>query len=132
MMNDAIKYKKSKQRERILELLQNTDTHPTATWLYDHLKTEFKDLSMGTIYRNLNILVEQGLVNKMDFGSSFDRFDGNVKPHYHFICEECGSFLDVPLPVDLEINKKVDQLTRHKTRCHRLEFFGCCSRCLAQ
>ena len=123
------KYKRSRQRERILELLKSTDTHPTAGSIYDHLKQEFKDLSMGTVYRNLNILLEQGLVTKIDFGSTFDRFDGNVDPHYHFLCEGCKSILDLPLEVDESLNQKVDTLTGSKTRFHRVEFFGKCNQC---
>ena len=128
MPSDA-KYKRSRQRERILELLKSTDTHPTAGWIYDRLKQEFKDLSMGTVYRNLSILLEQGLVTKIDFGSTFDRFDGNVDPHYHFLCEGCKSILDLPLEVDGTLNQKVDTLTGSKTRYHRVEFFGKCGQC---
>ncbi|MEW5785156.1 MAG: transcriptional repressor [Bacillota bacterium] len=129
-MTSEVKYKKSKQRERMLVLLRNTDIHPTADWLYDQLKREFKDLSMGTVYRNLNILVEQGLVLKLDFGSTFDRFDGNVLPHYHFICEGCGAVLDLPLPVDEALNRKVKEMTNYQVKRHRTEFYGRCDRCV--
>ena len=91
-------YKRSRQRERLLELLTSTGAHPTAGWLYDRLKKEFPDLSMGTVYRNLNILMEQDLVRKIDFGSTFDRFEARTDPHYHFICERCGSVSDLSMP----------------------------------
>ena len=81
-------YRRSKQRERIIKLLKNTEIHPTAGWIYNKLSQEFTDLSMGTVYRNLNILIEQGLVVKIDFGRTFDRFEANTTPHYHFICEK--------------------------------------------
>lgn len=91
------KYRRSKQRERILELLRGTESHPTANWLYGKLREEFPDLSMGTVYRNLGILLEQGLIKRIDFGSTFDRFDANIAPHYHFICEECGTIVDLSM-----------------------------------
>jgi Fur family peroxide stress response transcriptional regulator len=121
--------KRSRQRERILELLQGTGAHPTADWLYDRLKGEFPNLSMGTVYRNLNILVEQGLINRIDFGSTFDRFDARVGPHYHFICEKCGAIIDLPLPIDEALNRRVDEATPFAVSRHRIEFYGTCDRC---
>jgi Fur family peroxide stress response transcriptional regulator len=124
-------FKRSKQRDRILELLRRTGSHPTASWLYDRMKEEFPDLSMGTVYRNLNILIEQGLVHKIDFGSTFDRYDANINPHYHFICEQCGSIIDLNIPMYEEINKKVEESTNFKAQRHRIEFFGLCDKCSA-
>lgn len=123
------RYKRSRQRERILELLRSTDTHPTACWIYDRLKGEFIDLSMGTVYRNLNILMEQGLVNKIDFGRSFARFDADVSPHYHFICEECSRVLDLKIPVEKDLDRKVAEENNFYVKRHRIEFYGICDRC---
>jgi Fur family peroxide stress response transcriptional regulator len=102
--------KRSRQRERILELLQGTGAHPTADWLYDRLKGEFPNLSMGTVYRNLNILVEQGLINRID-------------------CEKCGAIIDLPLPIDEALNRRVDEATPFAVSRHRIEFYGTCDRC---
>ena len=123
------KIRKSKQRERILEILKSTGAHPTAGWIYNKLRKEFPDLSMGTVYRNLNILIEQGLVKKIDFGSTFDRFEANSFPHYHFICENCGVIKDLDMPIDSGLNEKVNQQTNYKTNRHRIEFYGICDEC---
>ena len=123
------KYRRSRQRERVLELLKNTGTHPTATWIYDRLKEEFPGLSPGTVYRNLGILIEQGLVRKIDFGSTFDRYDANTDPHYHFICERCGAIIDLGMPVNEELNRIVEKQTHHKATRHRIEFYGICEEC---
>jgi len=123
------KYKRSKQRERILELLQRTGRHPTADWVYNELKEEFPNLSMGTVYRNLTVLMEQGLINKIDFGSTFDRFDANTGPHYHFICDQCGAIVDLELPVDPSLNDRVTDATPFTAQRHRIEFYGVCDRC---
>lgn len=122
-------YKRSRQRERILEILRETDVHPTADWIYQRLKDEFPNLSMGTVYRNLQVLMEQGLATKIDFGSTFDRYEAKVMPHYHFVCDECGAIVDLEMPVDHELNDRARAATSFAVRRHRIEFFGICDRC---
>jgi Fur family peroxide stress response transcriptional regulator len=122
-------YRKSRQRNRIMELLRTTGRHPSADWIYDQLKNEFPNLSMGTVYRNLSILIEQGAIRKIDFGSTFDRFDAKTEPHYHFICERCGAISDLALPVDDALNERVRRSTPFEVRRHRIEFYGICDQC---
>jgi Fur family peroxide stress response transcriptional regulator len=114
----------------ILKLLGGTDTHPTAGWIYDKLKKEISNLSLGTVYRNLNILTEQGLIRRFNFGSTFDRYDADMSPHYHFCCEMCGAFVDMNVPVEDGLNREVEQKTGFKINRHRIEFYGLCGRCL--
>lgn len=123
------KYKRSRQRERILHLLQNTKSHPTANIIYDQLREDFKNLSMGTVYRNLNILIDQGLVQKIESGTRFDRFDANVNQHYHFICRGCGAVDDLPVDKLPDLNDLVNQTTEYQADQHRLDFFGVCPSC---
>lgn len=123
------RYKKSRQREKILELLQGTQSHPSADWIYERLKKDFKNLSMGTVYRNLGILIDQGFVRKIDFGSTFDRFDANMAKHYHFLCERCGAISDIEMPFDDLLNRKAARAGRLEVRHHRIEFFGVCGKC---
>jgi len=122
-------FRQSKQRTRILELLRSTEIHPTADWLYEKLKYEFPRLSLGTVYRNLSFLIEQGLAKKINFGSTFDRFEANIKPHYHLICESCGKIHDIKMPVYKDLNLEVEQLTNFTIHYHNLEFFGICAEC---
>lgn len=119
----------SRQRDRILDILKGTRTHPTASWIYDELRDEFRGLSMGTIYRNLNILVEKGSVKKIDFGSTFDRFEASIEPHYHFICEKCHAVIDLDVPVDNTLNNRIAETTGLIPNRHRIEFFGICNNC---
>ena len=128
-MSLTSKYRKSKQRQRILEILQSTEIHPTANWIYDQLKRENSSLSLGTVYRNLNILVDQGSILELKFGSTFDRYCANINPHYHFICENCGAIKDLDLPLNYKLNEKVQKRTNYKITNHRLEFFGLCDKC---
>lgn len=124
------RYKRSRQREYIYKLLQNTDKHPTASWIYDQLKPEFPNLSMGTVYRNINILLDQGLIQKIEAGSSFDRYDANTEPHYHFLCNECGAVDDIPFEIFKTLNEDVSQSTGYKIEGHRLDFYGICPECI--
>ncbi len=84
---------------------------------------------MGTVYRNLNILVEQGAVKRIDFASSFARFDANTTPHYHFVCERCGAIIDLPLAIDDALDRRVNEETSLKVYRHRIQFYGLCERC---
>ena len=126
---EQIVFRQSKQRNRILEVLRSTESHPTADWLYNQLKSEFPKLSLGTVYRNLSTLEEQGLVKKIHFGSTFDRFEANTNPHYHLICEECGKIMDFELPIYDDINKQAKKKTSFNIHHHKLEFFGVCENC---
>ena len=122
-------YRKSKQRERILEVLSTTGIHPTADWIYGKLKKEYPQLSLGTVYRNLTILIEQGFVKKIHFGSTFDRFEANSKQHYHLICDSCGTILDYNIPIYDHLNNKANQQTNFNIHYHKLDFFGKCQDC---
>jgi Fur family transcriptional regulator, peroxide stress response regulator len=125
-------YRNTRQRTRLLEELCNTDTHPTASWLYDKLKPEFPSLSLGTVYRNLGILEEQGLLKKIVFGSTFDRFDGRTFPHTHFICKECNSVYDMSEQDTEEIIDCVRKKTKHLIHDVVMNYYGVCEKCLKE
>jgi Fur family transcriptional regulator, peroxide stress response regulator len=127
--NKKVPYKRSKQRQRILELLQSTETHPTANWLFRKLRKDFPNLSLGNVYRNIGILVEQGLISRIAFGSTFDRLDANMRPHYHFICENCDSIIDLVIPPDESLNVSLDKSLGFKVTRHEIEFYGLCAKC---
>lgn len=125
----TISLRRSQQRERLLELLSSTDRHPTADWIYGKLKKEFPKLSLGTVYRNLSQLVEQGEAKKIHFGSTFDRFEAKIAPHYHLICEKCKQIIDIEMPIYKEINNKAKNISGFKVNYHKIDFFGICLNC---
>lgn len=127
----ATKLRKSKQRDRILALLQSGHIHVTANWVYDQLRREFPTLSLGNVYRNLNILVEQGLVNRLGFGSTFDVYEANREGHFHFICDVCGGIEDIDIPTDERsgIQEWVEGTHGHKIST--VEVHGICRSCRA-
>jgi len=123
----------SRQRERILELLRSTSSHPTADWLYEKLKKEFPRLSLGTVYRNLALLTDQGAVKKIQFGSTFDRFEARVEPHYHLICDNCKNIIDLEMKPLTDLTEKANRLSKDfAIHSHRVDFYGLCAHCLAK
>jgi Fe2+ or Zn2+ uptake regulation protein len=124
-----MEYRKSQQRERILEILKETKSHPTADWIYMRLKEEIPDLSLGTVYRNLKVLMEQGHIQKLPFGSTFDRFEAKIAPHYHLVCEKCGLVEDFEMPQYSSINSQAEKMSAFKISRHRIDFFGLCEKC---
>jgi Fur family peroxide stress response transcriptional regulator len=124
-----VPYRHSRQRERILELLQSNKTHPNAIWLYGKLKKEFPHLSLGNVYRNIGILIQQGLINRVAFGSAFEQLDANMKPHYHFICEKCDSIIDLDVRHEASLNSLPNKSLGFKVNRHEIQFFGLCPKC---
>jgi Fur family peroxide stress response transcriptional regulator len=120
--------RRTKQREMILKVLRSTDTHPTADWIYQQVRESLPNISLGTVYRNLRTLVENGEILELSYGSTFSRFDGNPENHYHFTCEKCGNVYDLDLPVRKELDEAVEKLGM-KVQSHRLEFYGICHNC---
>lgn len=84
----VLKY--SRQREAIKASLMNRCDHPTADALYASIREEFPNISLGTVYRNLNLLVETGEIRKLSCGSGADHYDGDVSPHYHLYAENAA------------------------------------------
>jgi len=129
MLTDTSKYRKSRQRERILEILRGTKSHPTADTIYLEMKDEFPDLSLGNVYRNLNILVETNMIRRLDFGSTFNRFDGNCETHSHFICEKCGAVSDLEINENFNPEDFIKNSKGKRVKTFTLEFFGICENC---
>lgn len=119
----------TKQRKKILEIVQSTKSHPTADWIYNEVRREMPNVSLGTVYRNLGILKEKGEVIELNYGSSFSRYDGNREPHYHLTCTECKKVYDVEIPISTQLANEVMEEEGHIVEAHRLEFYGICRDC---
>ena len=120
----------TKQRQIILETVRNNKCHPTADWIYEQAKKTLPDLSLGTVYRNLNKLKEEGKILELSYGSSFSRYDGNPENHYHLACIKCGNMYDVEIPLQDNLKKLVEDDMECKVSSHRIEFYGICKNCL--
>ena len=125
----AIKY--SRQRESIKEYLAHTTEHPTADMVYMHIKQIFPNISLGTVYRNLNLLVEQGEVRKISHGSGIDRFDADTHKHYHFSCKHCSNITDIELTHEdlAHINILAQKGFDGEIEGNTTFFYGICGEC---
>ena len=119
----------TKQRKAILRILKNTTSHPTADWIYEKVRKEIPNISLGTVYRNLNVLAENGKISVLDYGSNHSRYDGKPGHHYHFRCEKCGEVYDLEMDLSVNLNNKVSTQTKFVAHSHRLEFSGICPEC---
>ncbi|SDB35546.1 Fur family transcriptional regulator [Eubacterium oxidoreducens] len=122
----------SKQREAVKHYLQNHTTHPTAEMIYQDLKKTMPNISLGTVYRNLNLLVERGDAIKLDFGDGIDRFDGFTSPHYHFICNKCNRLFDLKMKHLEHINSLASIEFDGEIEGHIIYFHGTCPDCKTQ
>ena len=119
----------SKQRESIKEYLSTHFTHPTAERIYLDLRKEFPNISQGTVYRNLNLLAEQGEILRISSGNGPDRFDGNIHPHCHFLCKECGKVLDIDVDPKSELDALANSNFGGMVDSHVTLFLGQCPNC---
>ena len=120
-----------RKRDAILTCLRGTTVHPSADWIYEQLKAERSDISLATVYRNLALFKTQGIINSLGTVKGVERFDGNTAPHVHYICEECGSVLDLHgIAVPEELNSAVAQNTGGLVCGCQLTFTGKCENCL--
>ncbi|MBN2535394.1 MAG: transcriptional repressor [Spirochaetales bacterium] len=129
IINKKRKRRKSRQRTRIYELIRDCLEHPTAQWVYDRLRQEFHTVSMGNVYRNIKILIEDGLIRSCEFDDGLVHYDATITTHYHFICRQCDSITDISLPVQHEIIKTAQKKTNNIIENHTIQFFGICEKC---
>ena len=122
--------KHSRKRDAILDCVRSTTTHPAAEWVYSHLKDEFPDLSLATVYRNLAMFKDEGLVESLGTVGGIERFDGNTAPHDHFICTACNAVIDFEAPAlpDALLEQVQSQLGA-KLSGYRLHYYGLCRAC---
>ena len=121
----------SKQREALFRLLRSTRSHPTAEWLYTELRKEFPNISMGTVYRNLAQLCQNGDVLRISTGDSSEHYDGFTHDHYHFVCSECDGVFDIDAVLPDELDDAVESKTGFSVDSHSVIFYGKCKSCRA-
>ncbi|MEJ5364593.1 MAG: transcriptional repressor [Desulfosoma sp.] len=122
----------TRQRKAILEVLRRAHEHLTAEEVYAAARGMEPRISLGTVYRNLDILVEEGLIQKITTGSGPMRFDGNPEKHAHLRCQRCGTLEDLPMKKAFDPREYVDSSLGHVVRGAVLEFHGLCRRCAAE
>lgn len=120
----------SKQREAVLGYVKSVTCHPTADEVYLNVRQELPNISLGTVYRNLSLLVSQGEIDIVKAPNNADRFDGNTDEHDHVVCRKCGTVSDIfELQHNYGIDEDAERLSGYKQIRHRLIFSGMCPEC---
>lgn len=122
--------KYSRQRECILKNLQSRRDHPTADMVYESVQVEEPNISLGTVYRNLSFLAENGQILKISTGIGPDHFDGFTEAHNHFVCRKCGRVLDLDYIADEKIIADASKNFNGEIKGYDLQFYGTCEDCL--
>jgi Fe2+ or Zn2+ uptake regulation protein len=123
------KFRMTRQRRVILKELRRLNNHPSADELYERVRTHLPRISLGTVYRNLEILTELGEIQTLELSGSLKRFDGIPKKHYHIRCVNCGRVDDAPIAPLNQIEDELYGATVYTIIGHRLEFTGLCPNC---
>lgn len=120
----------SRKREAIYNAVCGTKVHPTAEWVYETLKPEYPDLSLGTVYRNLKKFCETGKVRSVGVIHGQEHFDGDTSKHSHFVCSTCGRVLDIfESLVSEEILAGIEQKYDFRIETEDILFNGVCPEC---
>lgn len=124
----ALKY--SRQRDEIKNFLMTRKDHPTADVVYMNVRQQYPNISLGTVYRNLTLLADMGEILRIRVGDGVDHFDADTSQHYHFICTECGSVIDLKMDsLDSIIEIAGVNFDGHITG-HFTYFNGICGDCI--
>ena len=117
----------SKQRNNILKVLRTTESHPTAEWIFDRVRRAIPNISLGTVYRNLNQLADGQVIQRI-YDDGFVRYDGNMTRHDHFRCGQCQKIFDIEIPLE-GIDEFIARDARFKANDYSVEIIGECYDC---
>ena len=128
-MNTNKVSRETKQKNAILGLLRNTRSHPTADQIYETVRKAIPTISKGTVYRNLQVLIDNGIVSVLDIRGTLSRYELKQETHYHFRCDACGRVYDLDEPVDPGLDDRISKRTGFVVSGHQTEFRGRCADC---
>ena len=117
------------QRTIVLETLKRLGSHPTIEELHAEIQAHYPAISKTTIYRNLRILAQNGLVRQVSLPDGLERYEGQLNPHYHFQCTQCSGIFDVEISIGTEIDTFVTQKYGYIVAGHDVVFHGICDKC---
>ena len=120
------------QRQIILEELAKVKTHPTASELYDMVRKRLPRIGLGTVYRNLELMADSGMILKIEVGGTQKRFDATTENHYHIRCAQSGRVDDIDVPVFNDLVTRAAAATSYHIFGHHVEFTGICNECQRQ
>lgn len=117
------------QRRAVLEVVQQSDDHPTASEIFQRVQSIHPGMAYGTVYTALRALVNEGLIHELKFGDAASRFDGRVEEHHHALCLHCGAIAEVEVALTPEQTGRAAEQTGYDLRNHHIQFTGYCPNC---
>ena len=118
------------QREVLLRVLAGVLHHPTADELYGRIRKLLPSVSPATVYRNVQTLVEAGVISVLERAGGAVRYDPNPEEHHHFVCSKCGRLVDVYLSsLQYGVNTRRSPLEGAEIRSCQVQLNGVCGRC---
>ena len=117
------------QRQVILEELAKVKTHPTANEVYDMVRKRLPRIGLGTVYRNLELMADNGMILKLEVGGSQKRFDATTDLHYHIRCTCCGRVDDIEFSTMPQLDQLAANSSDYQVLGHHIEFSGICESC---
>ena len=126
---DVMPIKFTKQRQMVFEVVKEANGHVTAEKVYNTLKYRGHHVGVATVYRNLNLLYDEHLINRILHPDVGYLYDVNLSPHYHFHCEMCNQIEDVTDIYQPEMDKMVEDRLHRKVFRHMTTFYGVCESC---
>lgn len=122
----------SKQSEEVLNTVLNSNNHPDAKEIYELVKLKIPNVSLGTVYRNLNTLAMEVLIRKIELDDGNDRFDKTLCLHNHLKCTTCGKVIDITPKLDQKEIKEIKEIkskTGFKITDSSFNINGICEKC---
>lgn len=121
--------KHTKQKELIYNAVTGSRSHPSADDVYHMLKPNYPGLSLATVYRNLNVFADSGMLQRIPMPSGGTRFDGTLEPHYHMVCTKCGNLYDIELDHLDTLAQDVMKKSGFEVSSFNLLISGVCKNC---
>lgn len=119
----------SKQRTAILDFVRESCSHPTASEVYDGVRTNLPQISLGTVYRNLIQLCEAGMIAAVEVGDGPTRFDRRIDEHQHYRCRSCNKLFDVETPRNSLFTADLESSLPGTLEAYSAMFYGICEAC---
>lgn len=123
------KLKLTPQRMAVYKYLKSTKEHPSAEMIYKALQPDYPTMSLATVYKALKTLVEVDLVQELNVGENNFRYDGNIYPHPHIQCLNCGKVDDIEKVCFKDLNSRIKDYTDYDVLSNQIYFYGICKNC---
>jgi Fe2+ or Zn2+ uptake regulation protein len=121
--------KLTRQRDAVLQVIRESDDHPTAGDVFEAARRRLPGISYATVYNSLRYLRDAGLVHEIKFGDGASRYDRETDRHDHAICTDCGRLVDFDLPATAELMRAAARRSRFKPESVHLTLRGLCPEC---